>query len=179
MSDDAGSVIDADESDDDEVMEVNIAPIGARVKLSQCAAALQGGVGTVRSLSPGCSHMLLALDDDEKEVWVHADDPWEQLDAEAMDTATGEEEEDILEASPIIENWRWTSDGALCGYVYGKEGYRDGELMTTSVVPPEGRFDTHVVSRASRARARHARTPAPRARHTHPARRRAPATPRR
>ena len=47
---------------------------------------------------------------------------------------------------PLLERWRWTPDGAVCGYVHGKEGFRDGELMTTSVVNPEGRFPTYIIT---------------------------------
>ena len=37
-------------------------------------------------------------------------------------------------------------DGTLSGNVYGKDGFRDGEPMTTSIVPPEGRFNDHIVT---------------------------------
>ena len=47
---------------------------------------------------------------------------------------------------PLLDRWRWTPDGAVCGYVHGKEGFRDGELMTTSIVNPEGRFPTYIIT---------------------------------
>ena len=129
---------------DDEIIELPVAPVGSRVRLGT------GEHASVRAISPGGSRMLVCADGSE-EVWLDASDQWELSDEFAAPVATGGASEgadaDVdLDSSPILENWRWTADGALCGYVYGKSGYRDGELMTTSVVPAEGRFDSHVVT---------------------------------
>lgn len=35
---------------------------------------------------------------------------------------------------PLLEQWEWTRDGALTGRVFGRKGFRQGELMTTSTV---------------------------------------------
>ena len=45
---------------------------------------------------------------------------------------------------PTLHDWRWEPSGALTGRVYGKCGYRDGTLLTTSVVPPKGRSERTV-----------------------------------
>lgn len=42
---------------------------------------------------------------------------------------------------PVLQDWRWKPSGALTGHMFGKRGYRDGTLLTTSVVPPKGRFN--------------------------------------
>ena len=141
------------ELDDDEVIEMAIAPVGAAVRL-----AGSGRCGTVGSISPGGTRMRVTFGDGE-EQWLGIDDGWELAelstmgpldDASATIDEAGEEAEEAagsLAEAPVLEMWRWTSNYAICGYVYGKRGYRDGELMTTSIVPPEGRFDDHVVRR--------------------------------
>ena len=151
--------------DEDEVLELAIAPIGSTIYIESV------GVGNVRSISPGGSRMLVGLGatEEDDEVWVGADDPWTLSDLvapgpaaspEVVDATGGDAadittdfgiEDDGPEGAPILENWRWTPDGALCGYVYGKAGYREGEMMTTSVVPPEGRFASHVVTESGSA----------------------------
>jgi hypothetical protein len=145
-SDEVVSAMDADSTHSDEVVELPVAPVGARI----CIDSKQHG--HVRSISPGCTHMMVHLEDAsaaDEEVSVHADSDWTLAEpgpaAAAEASGSALEECDMEETAPILENWRWTADGALCGYVYGKDGYRDGELMTTSVVPPEGRFEDHVV----------------------------------
>ena len=47
---------------------------------------------------------------------------------------------------PILCNWSYTSEAKLTGRVYGKRGYRDGVVMTTSVVPRANRFHTHAIT---------------------------------
>ena len=147
---------------DDEVLELPLAPIGSYVSVvsDEDGSTL---VGNVLALSPGGTRMHVALQQNGQELWLGADDTWElseiapaavssrhdgppavdQADEQNAEESKGGEEEDTHD--PILEMWRWTPDGALCGYVYGKRGFRAGELMTTSVVPPEGRFATHVV----------------------------------
>ena len=129
----------ADVSDDDEVLELETAPIGSCVRLHD------GQGGCVRSISPGNSRMLVCLDATGEEVWVSAEDPWTLSELtlhgtggdaaeDASQDATCEGDEPTAAADvPIIENWHWTTDGALCGYVYGKAGYRDGELMLSLI----------------------------------------------
>ena len=148
---------------DDEVLDA-LPPIGSHISL------LGGGThGTVRSLSPHGTRMLLHVTNDDgsqAELWLGTDDAWEIMDdggielpatADVSDAAanTGssnhaqmaaEDGNDPLATAPILHMWRWTADGAVSGHVYGKRGFRDGELMTTSVVPPEGRFDTYVIT---------------------------------
>ena len=41
-------------------------------------------------------------------------------------------------APPLLQQWGWTRDGALSGYVFGREGFRQGELMTTSTIVAAG-----------------------------------------
>ena len=53
---------------------------------------------------------------------------------------------EITEAAARLEDWKWTASGALIGAVYGRKGYKDGEVMTTSVVPPCGRYEGHVTT---------------------------------
>ena len=53
---------------------------------------------------------------------------------------------EVTEAAARLEDWKWTASGALIGAVYGKKGYKDGEVMTTSVVPPCGRYEGHVTT---------------------------------
>ena len=152
-----------EDDDDDEIIELALAPIGSHVRLEN------GNQGIVRSLSPGGTRMLVCLDSTQAEEWVHGDDPWTLCDmllapdasaSAPTDDASGlaakaddgddevleADDADAIDSAPMIENWRWTPDGALCGNVYGKSGYRDGEQMTTSIVPPEGRFKDHIVT---------------------------------
>ena len=121
-----------DDDDDDEELEATVAPVGSRVQLNT------GEAGCVRSISPGGSRMCMALDGVDDEIWIDADGGWTLLEPEPSNEADDEPPE--KDDSPMLENWRWTSDGAVEGYVYGKSGYRDGELMTTSIVPLAGRF---------------------------------------
>jgi hypothetical protein len=53
---------------------------------------------------------------------------------------------EVTEAAARLEDWKWTASGALIGAVYGRKGYKDGEVMTTSVVPPCGRYEGHVTT---------------------------------
>ena len=55
------------------------------------------------------------------------------------------------ELPPTLCNWQWTADGKLTGKVYGKRGFKDGTLITTSVVPRSQRMHTHVVTEAGTA----------------------------
>ena len=128
------------EDDDDEIIELALAPVGTRVALDA------GEQGVVRSISPDGTRMLVHLDGEgaDKEVWVGSDDPWtlcNELDfpltasQQPPEVERGEQDEEEAiddDEAPMIENWRWTPDGALTGHVYGKAGYRDGEQMTTS-----------------------------------------------
>ena len=124
--------------------------------------------------------MLVALDATGVEQWIGAGDHWlllddEQPQANIQETdgecqahapigAAGEEDRNVepdeddehesdykVSKVPILEMWWWKPDGSLCGHVHGKKGFRDGELMTTSVVPPDGRFEGHVVRRLGAA----------------------------
>ena len=53
----------------------------------------------------------------------------------------------LFRAFPCFpRRWSWNSDGSLSGRVFGKKGYKEGEAMNTSVVPPESRFRTYVVT---------------------------------
>lgn len=148
---DAVSVVDDAECTDDEVMEACTLEglTGARVSILSSAGPSRPG--TVRSVSPNGSRMRVCLDADDSEIWVDADDSW-QLDTAAPDAAAPDTEQEAslteadIEAAPTLEGWSWKPNGALCGHVYGKPGFRDGELMTTSTVHPEKRFSTHVVS---------------------------------
>ena len=47
---------------------------------------------------------------------------------------------------PSLRRWEYNADGSLSGRVYGKKGFREGENMNTSVVPPENRFDGYVIT---------------------------------
>ena len=151
MEESANSV--EDESDDEVIDASCLEGLeGSRVRIQRDGA--DGCLGTVRSVSPGGSRMLVCFDADACEQWVGADDAWgldtsdnaaeESTFAAAVEAADEAAQVDV-ESAPVIENWKWMSDGALCGYVYGKAGFREGELMTTSTVPPEGRFEYHVV----------------------------------
>ena len=173
--------VDADDVEDDEILEVPLAPIGSRVRVQR---GLLNSFGVVRSISPGTTRMLIDTGDSEEGLWVSADDRWELADdddppeqhdepihqalAEDDDEENEEDDEVLLVAAegedadeeeasadgdapigkrgPILEMWRWTSDGAITGCVYNKPGFRPGETMTTSIVPPEGRFGTYVVT---------------------------------
>ncbi|KOO34516.1 hypothetical protein Ctob_009561, partial [Chrysochromulina tobinii] len=147
-------MVDAAAESDDEVVDAsNLEGLaGARVRVERSGSHC---LGTVRSVSPGGSRMLVCCDADATEVWVGAEDAWdldvstpaaEQPAASAATADAVASQAAALERAPILENWKWTADGALCGHVYGKPGFREGELMTTSTVPPEGRFETHVVT---------------------------------
>ena len=152
MSDGSHDVID-DEASDDEVVDVSSLSglSGARVRL-QRPGHINDCLGSVRSVSPGGSRMLVCCDEDSEELWVGAGDSWyldEGADKMGAAGATVMADMDAFESAPILENWKWNADGSLCGHVYGKPGFRAGELMTTSTVPQESRFETHVVSRAT------------------------------
>jgi hypothetical protein len=86
----------------------------------------------------------------EGDAWAytHVDDEITPEDSAHSTNLSGLTSDELdLSGAPVLELWQWTPDGSLCGYVHGKAGFRDGELMTTSIVPPEGRFETHVVCR--------------------------------
>jgi len=36
--------------------------------------------------------------------------------------------------APVLHDWEWARSGGLTGRVYGREGFRMGELMTTSTI---------------------------------------------
>ena len=81
---------DAADDGDDEVVELELAPVGSRIAVGSRA-------GAVRALSPGGGRMLVRLDSTEEEVWVGADDEWQLVttdpDASApyyFNRATGE-----------------------------------------------------------------------------------------
>jgi hypothetical protein len=59
----------------------------------------------------------------------------------------------VLEAtaSARLENWRWLPTNAVEGQVYDCDRFKDGEWMSTSVVPPSGRFRDHVVTSSGTA----------------------------
>ena len=106
----------------------------------------------------------LPFSDDEEVIEV--DLPAATAEAPADGEAEPEEEEPIEEEpeeveeaegggpsepeppadAPTLEEYAWRPDGSLTGYVYGKAGYKAGERMTTSEVPPAGRFSRHVVT---------------------------------
>ena len=114
----------------------------------------------------GAAHVIAESDSEEEvqhpptssevnAVTVTAESDSEDGGAEGGDEDANKDGAGVLETDdlpaelagiPVLEQWQWTGDGAVCGYVYGKDGFRDGELMTTSVVPPDGRFETHVVT---------------------------------
>jgi len=44
------------------------------------------------------------------------------------------------DGEPTLCSWRWEEDGRLTGRVYGKAGFKDGTLISTSAVPLEQRL---------------------------------------
>ena len=52
---------------------------------------------------------------------------------------------------PTLCDWHWMADGKLSGHVYGKAGFKDGTLITTSVVPRSQRTHTYVVTETGTA----------------------------
>ena len=158
MSDDVDS--------SDEVMECDgpfLAPVGSKIVTTHGGAS---SVGEVSAHSPSGQRMLVDLDGPTRwgQAWVALDEPWELSmgfepaatgdeaaaeAAEADEAAAGAAAEASttargLEDAPLLADWEWKPDGTICGYVYGKPGYRDGEYMTTSEV--ETRFETHVIT---------------------------------
>ena len=84
-------------------------------------------------------------DDEDKDE----EDEDDEVDEEDKDEEMVEEAVVVLQAAavvPRLENWRWLPSGALEGQVYDKQGFKDGELMSTSVVPESGRLDVQVVT---------------------------------
>ena len=59
---------------------------------------------------------------------------------------TNQPEPPNLHNNPILQQWQWNSDGSLAGRVYGKEGFKQGEAMNTSVVPENTRYSSYVVT---------------------------------
>ena len=51
-----------------------------------------------------------------------------------------------LHKHPILEQWEYNSDGSIAGRVYGKKGFKEGEQMTTSIVPEKTRYATYVIT---------------------------------
>ena len=150
---------DDDGDDGDEVFELPVAPVGSRVTVED-----EGGrqSGDVRSHSPSGSRMWVDFDRSEGR-WIGSDDEWtlealipEAAPAEDRRDSEEEEEEEFVpddEHAPhagdtVLEQWSWNADGTLSGYVFGKPGFRAGEQMTTSYVPHEGRFGSHVVTQS-------------------------------
>ncbi|KOO25394.1 hypothetical protein Ctob_007055 [Chrysochromulina tobinii] len=66
----------------------------------------------------------------------------EPLDAAAAPIA----EPPDLHKHPILEQWEYNSDGSIAGRVYGKKGFKEGEQMTTSIVPEKTRYATYVIT---------------------------------
>ena len=146
-----------DEDDEDEILEASC-DANSEAEILDAEGVAHVGDGEL-PLDAGSHeevlHVAAAADDDDDDDMGQGV-PNGSIDAAAGATAQqaahklieGAEPgmEDWLDGAPLLQMWRWTSDGAICGYVHGKEGFRDGELMTTSVVPPEGRFDTYVVT---------------------------------
>jgi len=66
-------------------------------------------------------------------------------DPEAAAGASALEPADLAK-TPILQQWQYNSDGSLSGRVYGKRGFKEGEAMNTSIVPPESRFEAYVVT---------------------------------
>ena len=150
-SDGSHDVID-DEASDDEVVDVSSLSglSGARVRL-QRPGHINDCLGSVRSVSPGGSRMLVCCDEDSEELWVGAGDSWyldEGADKMGAAGATVMADMDAFESAPILENWKWNADGsyAMC---MASQDFELEEPMTTSTVPQESRFETHVVSRAT------------------------------
>ena len=88
--------------------------------------------------------------DDGTQAWLHLDD---EMDAEQLqwhqprtrcETAahtlpkpTAASDGDISAwLPPLLCDWSYTSEGKLTGRVFGKRGYKDGTIMTTSAVSP-------------------------------------------
>ena len=67
---------------------------------------------------------------------------FEPLDAAAAPIA----EPPDLHKHPILEQWEYNSDGSIAGRVYGKKGFKEGEQMTTSIVPEKTRYATYVIT---------------------------------
>lgn len=65
-----------------------------------------------------------------------------------LQEAAGSAEPPTCDASlpPLLHQWKWSDNGKLSGKVYGKKGYRDGTLITTSAVQRSQRFNTHAVT---------------------------------
>ena len=51
-----------------------------------------------------------------------------------------------IDQPALLRQWYWSCDEKLCGRVFGKAGYRDGTLITTSAVRREQRFSTYAVT---------------------------------
>lgn len=50
----------------------------------------------------------------------------------------------LTPARAVWYRWEFSSNGSLSGRVYGKKGFREGENMTTSLVPMDQRFGHYV-----------------------------------
>ena len=98
--------------------------------------------------------------DDGTQAWLHLDD---EMDAEQLqwhqprtrcETAahtlpkpTAASDGDISAwLPPLLCDWSYTSEGKLTGRVFGKRGYKDGTIMTTSAVSRANRFQTHATT---------------------------------
>ena len=83
-------------------------------------------------------------DEDAVEVFEAEEEEEEEEEEEQEE----EEEEVDVEGAVVLEEWKWNAGGSLTGYVYGKAGFRNGELITTSYVPPDRRFSGHVLTQS-------------------------------
>ena len=56
------------------------------------------------------------------------------------------QQRELSSASSPARRWEYNNDGSISGRVYGKKGFREGENMSTSIVPKENRFGHYVVT---------------------------------
>ena len=99
--------------------------------------------------------------DDGTQTWHHLDDEtdaeqlqWHQprtryeAAAQELPTPTAASNSGDVSAwlPPLLCDWSYTSEGKLTGRVFGKRGYKDGTMMTTSVVSRAKRFQTHATT---------------------------------
>mmetsp|Transcript_22693 Transcript_22693/g.56361 ORF Transcript_22693/g.56361 Transcript_22693/m.56361 type:complete len:1538 (-) Transcript_22693:532-5145(-) len=78
------------------------------------------------------------------ETVTHELSPGKNNDSDHVSSSAAEPAD--LDKHPILQQWRFNPDGSLVGRVFGKRGFKEGENMNTSVVPPDQRFSRYVVT---------------------------------
>jgi len=61
-------------------------------------------------------------------------------------TASAPTDPPELASAAILQQWEYNNDGSLSGRVYGKKGFREGENMSTSIVPKDNRYGHYVMT---------------------------------